>query len=309
MKIIFFGSDDFAARHLESLIAKHNVVACVTQPDRAKGRGMKLEFSPIKDMALKHDISVLQPNDLKHPSVAEELKSYQADVFVVIAYGKILPKNILEIPSICSLNLHGSLLPKYRGAAPINWAIINGDQESGLTIIRLNPQMDAGDIVAQMKMNISDADTSQTLREKMMQSGPAFLLETLATLLEKLKKAKPQDASQATLAPKLSKELGEINWNKPAAQIHNLVRGLHPWPGAYTYFQGKVLKILATDVHPEAQKATPGEILEIDKNGFAVATKKDILFIELVKPESGKEMKAYDFVIGHHLKEGMELGR
>jgi len=212
MKIIFFGSDNFAAAHLQSLIdSNYQVVACVTQPDRPKGRGMKVVLSEIKECAEMHNIPILQPSTLKQDGLAEELKEFQSNVFIVIAYGRFLPTKILIIPPLGAINVHASLLPQYRGAAPINWAIINGEKETGLSIIKINEKMDAGDILAQRKIPISEDDTSMTLRAKMIKKGPSLLQQTLGDLSENRCTPVVQDHSKATFAPKLNKELGIIH--------------------------------------------------------------------------------------------------
>lgn len=306
MKIIFFGSDDFALTHLEALNdAGVQVVACVTQPDKAKGRGLKASVSPIKEFAKAHKIPILQPLDFKNADIISDLKKYQADLFVVIAYGKILPETVLKIPKIFAINVHGSLLPKYRGAAPINWAIINGDRETGVTIIKMSPGMDAGEIIAQEKMPINDEDTSQTLRARMANIGSAFLVKTIFQIFSGEYEFKKQDLSGVTFAPKLTKALGKIDWPQKALTIHNLIRGLLPWPSAYTYYKGKVLKILSTEIMDQAftdKKA--GQIVGITKHGFVVATGQQNLLIKEVHLESSKPMDAYSFAMGQRLEEG-----
>jgi len=339
MKIIFFGSDDFALAHLECLlgtdsagveqraeskgqmaecewqsaegegklskpcaISSMQVLACVTQPDRARDRGMKVTISPIKECALVHNIPVLQPEDLSDQSFIKELKQLNADVFVVIAYGKFLPQTLLDIPSVCAINVHGSYLPKYRGAAPINWAIINGEKETGVSIIKLNTKMDAGEIIARKKIDIKTEDTSVTLRQRMIKEGKGLLLETLPELGGEVKGI-AQGETEVTFAPKLTKEMGKIDWNKPAAEICNLVRGLLPWPSAYTFYEGKMLKILASEISEETG-GNPGEVIRSSKEGLFVATGQGSLVIKKVHYESSKPMDAAAFSRGHELKEG-----
>ena len=252
MTLIFFGSDDFALVNLQRLISSpFPVVACVMRPDKPKGRGMKLAASPTKEFALKNKIPVLQPTDLNEASFIRELQKFQADIFVVIAYGKILPAEILKIPKFFCINVHGSLLPKYRGAAPINWAIINGDHTTGVTVIKMNEIMDAGEIINAQSMPMSDDDTAVTLRARMAQTSADLLVKTLQAIATKKFQLTKQDLSDVTYAPKLTKELGVINWKEDAAAIHNLVRGLLPWPGAFTFFEGKRLKILETGIGPK----------------------------------------------------------
>src|SRR3989344_2026568 len=310
MNIIFFGSDDFALVNLERLArSSFSVAACVTQPDKPKGRGMKVASSPIKEFALKNKIPLLLPADLREISFINALKEIQADLFVVIAYGKILPAEILNIPKIFCINVHGSLLPKYRGAAPINWAIIHGDRTTGVTVIKMNEMMDAGEIVSQQTIPIEEQDTAVTLRAKMAQTSTELLLKTIQSIAEKKFQLTKQDLTSVSHAPRLSKELGVIKWKDKADTIHNLVRGLLPWPAAYTYFNGKRLKILETHltVLPSG-KFAPGEILEIKKEGFLVAAADKALLIKQVHLEDSKPMDAHSFAIGYRPSPGPALG-
>ena len=312
MKIIFFGSDDFAEAHLKSLIdSEHEVLACVTPPDRPKGRGMKVAVSSVKERAEENRIPVWQPVSLKEPSFIKDMKGLQGGLFVVIAYGKFLPTEVLDIPPHGAINVHASLLPKYRGAAPINWAVINGEQETGISVIKINEEMDAGDVLAQMAMNIEKDDTAPTLRARMMSEGPAFLLRTIDGLPDCA--AQAQDHSDVTFAPKLTKELGRIDWAKSSLEICRLVRGLMPWPGAYTFYNGKMLKILEVQVGAYCNtpllkegpvEKRPGTILETCKTGVIVSTGNGLLLIKEVHLQDSKPMDAHSFVIGHDLKVG-----
>ncbi len=304
MKIIFFGSDDFAAAHLKALLASDNdVVAVVTQPDRPKGRGMKVVESPIKQIGVKHTLDVLQPTAFD-AAVIDQLKSYDADYFVVIAYGRILPKEVLDIPLKAPINVHGSLLPKLRGAAPINWAVINGDKVTGLTVMLMNERMDAGDILGQHSITIGAEETAEEVRERMMTEGPAFLVETLAKFTDGSITPVAQDEKQVTYAAKLDKSLGVIDWQKSAKEINNLVRGLTPWPKAYTSYQGKQLKILKTSVVEYCDKEACGTVIEVQKEGFLVQTGKNALLVECVHLQDGKPMDAASFLRGHALETG-----
>lgn len=311
MNIIFFGSDDFAAAHLEKILSSaHKVVACVTQPDRPQGRGMKVIVSPIKSLAEKNHIPILQPAKLKDAKLIDDLRAFHADCFVVIAYGRILTPEILALPLKTAINVHGSLLPRYRGAAPIQWAVINGETETGLSIIRMSPELDAGDVLSQHKMVIRSEDTAATLRERMKKEGPVLLLSALEDISEGKITPVRQEARLVTQAPKITKETGEIRWDLPAGKIRDLVRGLLPWPTAYTFYQGKLLKILSADVMKGKPVATsPGVILEIVKEGFIVSTGKEVLLVRQVHPESGKEMDAASFARGHRMKIGDRLGK
>lgn len=303
MKIIFFGSDDFAAENLRRLIdEKIAVVACVTQPDRPSGRGLQVIASPIKVIAQEQGIPVLQPEDLKDIKFLGQLKSFDADLFIVIAYGKILPSVVLKTPKIFSINVHGSLLPKYRGAAPVNWAVINGDKETGFSIIKMSPKMDAGDIVVQERMAIGDEETAQSLRERMAKASAVRLCRAVKDISAGNFTLTPQDEAKVTFAAKLTKELGRIDWNKSARQIHNDIRGLLPWPAGYTFYNGKMLKILDSAVVEQHVTQLPGTILRINKDGILVATAKEALLIRQVHPESGKPIPAQAFASGQRLQ-------
>ena len=306
MKIVFFGSDDFAAKNLENLIgSRHDVLACVTQPDRPKGRSLRITAPQVKLVAGENNIDVLQPRNLKDEDFLDCLKDYNADIFVVIAYGRILPDVVLAIPKIFCINVHGSLLPRYRGAAPINWAIINGEKQTGITIAKINQDLDSGDVLAQRTVDIRDNDTSVVLREKMIQKSIPFLLECLKDVEKGSLRLESQNAENVTYAPKLKKEMGLISWSETSQKIHNLIRGLLPWPSAFTYYEGKILKILESEVVASFSKdAIPGEILAISKQGFIVNTSQQALLVKKVHPESSKPMDAKSFVVGHKLDVG-----
>jgi len=309
MRIIFFGSDDFAAVHLTQLLASdHKIVACVTQPDRAKGRGMKVVESPIKSAALGKKIPLLQPDTLKNDAVVLQLRSFDADVFIVVAYGKILPDSILSIPNIFCVNVHGSLLPKYRGAAPINWAIINGDIETGVTVMKMSPILDGGEIILQAKMAIGTDDTAPALRERMAQLGAVSLVEALGQIERGAHRLIRQDLALVSYAPKLTKELSHISWAEPAVKIHNLVRGLQPWPGASTSVGSKTVKILQTRVSFNIPGTfDSGTIIAVDKQGMTVATGQEAIVLLKVQPESGKPMDGRSFAAGYKLSAGSQL--
>lgn len=308
MRVVFFGSDDFAAAHLKDLIpSEFAVVGCVTQPDRPKGRGMKMNVSPIKEVAQEHDIRVLQPLDLKEGAFLQDLRELAADVFVVIAYGRFLPAELLQMPPQGAINLHPSLLPLYRGAAPINWAIIRGETMTGISIIRLNARMDAGDVIAQTEVTITPDDTAPTLREKMIPLGSTLLRETIARLQRGECVGRPQDPDRVTLAPKLNKTDGTIDWTRQSAgEIHNLVRGLLPWPSAHSVFQGKAVKFLATAV--ASGSGRPGEIITAGKESFSVAAREGAVQVLRLQPESGKAMSAAEFMRGYHVASGQRMG-
>ena len=307
MNIIFFGSDDFASVHLEALFkSPHKVLACVTPPDKPQGRGMKLTAGPVKEIALKNKVPVLQPEDIKDKGFQQKIKDLKADLFVVIAYGKFLPQQLLDVPKIFSINVHGSLLPKYRGAAPINWALIKGEKETGISIIKMNEKMDAGDIVAQMEIDIDDEDTALSLREKMKRIGPAFLIETIDNVgAVRERPLRPQDPKKVTFAPKLTKEMGKIDWRKSAVEIYNLVRALQPWPSAYTMYKGKQLKVLISHaLQGKVPLAAPGEIVEVSKSEIVVATGEGVLALWAVHLADSKPMDVKDFLLGYRIEKG-----
>ncbi|MCA9401098.1 MAG: methionyl-tRNA formyltransferase [Candidatus Omnitrophica bacterium] len=305
MNIIFFGSDDFALAHLQTLhAAGYSIVACVTQPDRPKGRGMKMVVSPIKQFALDHQLPILQPVAFDE-TVISELKAFAPQLFIVIAYGRILPQLVLDLPSRGAINVHGSLLPRYRGAAPINWAILKGDKESGVTVIQMNAKMDAGAILMQEKVDIDEYETSLSLRQKIRAAGQKLLIETLTQIQNQRIIPTVQDELNVTIAPKLTKELGRIDWNQSAAEISRMVRGLLPWPGAYTFLNGKMLKILSGDVLPDNKDAArPGEVISMTANDFSVQTGSGILKVIRVHLADHKPMDVKDFLLGHKLEIG-----
>jgi len=277
----------------------------VTQPDRPKGRTLQVSSPATKDLALKMKIDVLQPLDLTDQDFLKKLRAYVPDLFVVIAYGRILTKEILSIPKIFSINLHTSLLPQYRGAAPIQWAILSGEPQTGISIIKINAHLDEGDVLAQKIIAIDKEENALTLKEKMKTASPQFLLDTI----EKIKRDEfcllKQDPAKATFAPKLTKEMGRIDWSKEACVIDHHIRGLIPWPNAYTFFENKMLKILqAKVVEMEQLGGVPGEVLAILKDGFVVRTGRGALLIKKVHLESSRLMDAKSFIVGYKIGVG-----
>lgn len=310
MTIIFFGSDDFAAHHLERLLgSSHKVSAVVTQADKARGRHLKISELPVKETALRHSLKVFQPEQIQTPDFLESLRNLQPDIIVVIAYGKILPESVLNIPRKFCVNVHASLLPKYRGASPIHWAVINGDKTSGVSIIKMNAKMDAGEIIARKETAIADDDTTVSLKRKLADLGGELLLETLSLIEKGEHILKPQDESKVTYVAKLTKDIGKIDWSKPAVEIHNRVRGLVPWPGASTLWQGKSLKVLETKVLEDLKAdSIGGQVFRVAKDGLDVTTGQGILRITRIHPESSKAMDAYSFAQGHRLAVGQRFG-
>ncbi len=308
MKVVFFGTPGFALPSLNALIESHHQIACVvTRPDRRKGRGRKISTSPVKVLASRNNLLILQPEDITESSLIDSLKGFEPNLFVVVAYGKILPIEILEIPSFYSINLHPSLLPKYRGPAPINWTIINGEKETGVTIFKMDEQMDRGDILAQQKVRIEDEDTVDTLTDKLARIGAGLLVETLDLIERGKATLTPQAEAEATLAPLLKKEDGGINWAKPSREIHNFVRGMNPWPSAFTSIGGKVLKVWKTRAIPGKAEAMPGEVIEVGREGIIVATGEGQILILELQLEGRKRMPTHQFLLGHPVRVGERL--
>lgn len=309
MRIVFFGNDDFAAVHLEHLLTYgHEVLACVTGPDKPRGRGMKIAVSPIKQIAVERHIPCLQPASLKDNGIVDTLRSHGADIFVVVAYGRLLTREILDIPKMLCMNVHGSLLPKYRGAAPVNWAVLNSDKETGVTIQKMALKLDAGDIIAQEKIRIDDDENAAQLRERMALVGAKLLVKVLEKRPLGQFSLSPQDETSVTFAPKLTKEMGKIDWKSQARSIMDQVRGLQPWPGAYTFYDGKMLKITQAQISTEdISQSSPGQVVKAGKNGFHVACADKALLIKEVQPEAGKVMPAQSFAAGHKIVPGSLL--
>lgn len=307
MRIVFMGTPDFAAGALEALIkAGHEIAAVVTQPDKAKGRSKEPIPSPVKVCALKHDIPVLQPKRIKTPEAVEELRSYGADIFIVAAYGQILSQEILDMPPLGSLNIHGSLLPKYRGASPIQRAIIDGEEKTGITIMQMDAGIDTGDMLYKKETKIGPEDDFETLHDRLTLLGGEAVVEAL-TLLEQGKlKPEKQDESQSCYAPLISKEMGVIDFSRPAISIDRLIRGMTPWPSAYTGLRGKQLKIWKAV--PETQRDVsghvPGEILSVEKDSVIVAAGEGAIRLLELQIEGKKRMPAHDFLLGVRLEPG-----
>jgi len=307
MKIIFFGTSSFAAPSLESLAkSDHELLLVLTRPDKPKGRSGKPSPPPVKETAIKYNIKVLQPETLDK-TICDKLKTLKPDLFVVIAYGHILSKELLRVPKIYSINVHASLLPKYRGAAPINRAIINGEMKTGITVIRMNERLDEGDMISSRKVKIDKNDSSLLLNEKLSKTGSALLLETLEDIGNGEACFKKQDSACATYAQKLTKEEGIIDWKDEVVKIHNKVRGLLPWPGAYTKFGSKTLKILKAEPLDEKSNG-PGVIIIGVGGDIIVGTGLGCLKILELQLEAGKKMDAASFLRGHKIHAGDVLG-
>jgi methionyl-tRNA formyltransferase len=305
MRIIFMGTPDFAVKPLELLHAsKHEIIAVVTSPDKPRGRGRKISPTAVKKIALKLGLPVLQPDKLKSDKFVSELKNYNPDLIVVVAF-KILPEVVFNLPHYGSINLHASLLPKYRGAAPINWALINGETKTGLTTFFLNKKIDTGDILLQREIEIIPKDDFGSLHDKMMDEGAELLLETIDGIDDGSLKPQRQKNMEATGAPKLTPETGLINWNMPAVNILNLIRGLSPYPGAYSFSDEKKIIILKAAVVNKSADDIPGTVIESSpKGGFTIASGQDALFIKELKPQGKKAMGSAEFVRGYHVQIG-----
>lgn len=313
MKIIFFGSSHFAVPGLKALVEKGCKVLCVvTQPDRKKGRGLHLEGTPVKQAALALGLKIYQPRQINGPEAIKFLNPLAADLFIVISYGQILSQEVLDIPKIFSVNAHASLLPKYRGAAPINWALINGEKTTGVTIMKMVRKMDAGPLVAQEKISVAKDDTFLTLEGKLSKAAAPLLLSALDKIKNNGYALTPQEEEKATLAPKLKKEDGLIDWRSPAEKIHNLIRGCLGWPGAFTYHKGRLLKIFRAEVVSLSDYSlshAPGKIIKADKHGIIVAAAEGDLMIRQLQTEGKRMMEASDFIAGHKVCVGETLGK
>ncbi len=312
LNIIFMGTPDFARDSLEALTrTDNNIIGVVTNPDRPKGRGMKMIASPVKEYALENGIVVYQPVNVKNNvEFINEIRALNPDIICVVAYGKILPKEILEIPRLGCINLHGSLLPKYRGAAPIQRAVINGEKETGVTTIYMDENMDAGDIILTKKVTIADDETTGQLWGRLSKIGAKLLVETVEQI-EKGTAPRIKQSSNFTLAPMLSKEMAYIDWNKmDTITIKNLIRGLNPIMGAYTIYQNKKLKIWKAEVSKKELSGIPGTILKAnDKEGLTIKTIDGAIDVLEIQGENGKRMSIYDFLRGSKLSEGYILNK
>jgi len=297
MNIIFMGTPDFSIPSLKTLIeSKHNVLAVVTAPDKQRGRGRKVSFTPVKEFAVRNNLHVLQPERLKNNlEFIDELKQFDADLYVVVAF-RILPPEIFEIPKYGSFNLHASYLPKYRGAAPIQWALINGESETGLTTFKLAEKVDTGNIYLQMKVDIKPNNNFEALHDKLSMEGAKIVLDTVNLIESGDYVLQEQDNTLATPAPKITKEVSKIDWNKPAYQIHNLIRGLSPVPGAYFEFKGKLIKIYKTEL-VEREDLTPLEIDQTKKELIVGCGEKALRVLEL-QQEGKKRMNVEEFLRG-----------
>ncbi|MCD8039247.1 MAG: methionyl-tRNA formyltransferase [Lachnospiraceae bacterium] len=311
MKIIFMGTPDFAVGALEAVIAAgHEVTAVVTQPDKPKGRSGQMQFPPVKECALKHDIPVLQPVKIRTPESLEELRQYEADIIVVAAFGQILSKEILELTRFGCINIHASLLPKYRGASPINWCIINGERETGVTIMQMNEKLDEGDILTKITVPIAADETADSLFQKLSEAGAGLLVSTLLRIERDEIVPVKQNEAESSYTRMMNKSLGKIDWSRSAVEIERLVRGLNSWPSAYTYINGKSVKLWSCKVADcdAVYAGRAGELIRLTKDAVEVACGKGVLRICELQLEGKKRMDVETFLRGNRWEEGMRFG-
>ena len=317
MKIVFMGTPDFAVGALQALIeAGHQVAAVVTQPDKPKGRGKELQMTPVKTCAIAHDIPVFQPVKIKDPEAVEVLRGYQADIFVVAAFGQILSEEILAMPKYGCVNIHASLLPKYRGAGPIQWAIIDGEKKTGITIMQMEKGLDTGDMLFQTEVEIEAKETADTLHDKLAAAGARLIVEALPKIEAGQVTPRKQNDEESCYAKMLTKSMGRIDWSMEADKLDCLIRGLISWPGAATILRGKTLKIWeeepadAASFAAQTESKEPGVVLAVEKDAFYVQTGSGALKVTAVQPEGKRRMAVKDFLLGYPIKAGeMFAGR
>ena len=311
MKVVYMGTPDFAVPPLEALVKSgYEVAAVVTQPDKPKGRGKTLMPTPVKEEALKHEIPVYQPQKVRDPEFAEILEKIAPDIIVVAAFGQIIPKKILDLPKFGCINIHASLLPKYRGAAPIQQAVIDGEKESGVTIMRMGTGLDTGDMISKVVVPIEAEETGGSLFDKLAQAGASLLTETLPSIENGTAVYEKQpEESPTPYAAMITKKMGLIDFSKSAEELERLVRGMNPWPSAYTFLNGKTLKVWKSTVEKGADggKVTPGTVIAVDKSGIHVACGKDSLILREVQLEGKKRMETDAFLRGYQVAEGTIL--
>ncbi|EOT24293.1 methionyl-tRNA formyltransferase [Eubacterium sp. 14-2] len=312
MKVIFMGTPDFSVGTLEHLIqAGHEIVLVVTQPDKPKGRGKAMQFPPVKEAALAHGLEVYQPAKIREPECVEYLREKNADIMVVVAFGQILPAEILEMPRYGCVNVHASLLPKYRGAAPIQWAVINGEKVTGVTTMRMDQGVDTGDMILKEEVVLREDETGGSLFDRLAETGAKLCVRTLEAIEQGTAEYIPQNHEEATHTSMITRQFGNIDWTKPACELERLVRGLSPWPGTYTQLDGKTLKIWRSALaEPEEtfEAAEPGTVTAVTGNAIHVKTGQGILALKEVQLEGKKRMTADAFLRGFPLEPGKSLG-
>lgn len=321
MRVVFMGTPDFAVGALEAILqAGHQVAAVVTQPDKPKGRGKEIQMTPVKACAVSHGIPVFQPVKVKEKEAVETLREYNADIFVVAAFGQILSEEILSIPKYGCVNIHASLLPRYRGAGPIQWAIINGEEKSGVTIMQMDKGLDTGDMLLKEEVAIEPKETGDSLHDKLAEAGARLIVEALAKLERGELVPEKQKEEESCYAKRLQKSMGRIDWQQSAKKLDCLIRGLLSWPGAYTVLRGKNLKIWEVEAIEEPENvpegmalpaelshAMPGIVVGVEREAFYVKTGEGILKILAVQPEGKKRMPVREFLLGYQVKAGEQL--
>ena len=309
MRIIYMGTPDFAVAPLEAIIkAGHDVAAVVTQPDKQKGRGKEVQMTPVKQCALTHQIPVLQPVKIKEADSVEALRAYEADIFVVAAFGQLLTEEILNMPKYGCINIHASLLPAYRGAAPIQWVILNGEEKTGVTIQQMAKGLDTGDMLLKKEVMIDKKETGESLHDKLMEVGAELIVEVLPMIEKGEVCPEKQEEALANYVSRLSKDMGKIDFSKDAVVIERLIRGLNSWPSAFTRYKGKTLKIWDADVTDKETDVLPGTVIDVTKDTIEVAAGKGTLILNSVQLEGKKRVAVKDFLLGYEVKEGMILG-
>lgn len=307
MNIVFMGTPDFAVPSLQRMIKEYNVTAILTQPDKPKGRGKKMAYSAVKEEGLKHEIPIYQPIKLKDDrDLIEKLKELKPDFIIVVAFGQILTKEVLDIPKYGCINLHASLLPMYRGAAPLNWAIINGEKSSGNTTMLMDVGLDTGDMILKDEVEITNNMTTGELHDILMVRGADLLVKSIEGI-SKGDIVPEKQGNETFYAKMLDKNIANIDWNKSAEEIHNLVRGLNPWPIAYTDYKNERMKIYETEVLKEKSNKEPGTIINVSKNGVKVSCKEDVLLIKRVQFPNGKPLTIEQYINGHEIEENIIL--
>lgn len=310
MRVVFMGTPDFAVPCLDILLKRGDeVVAVITQPDRPKGRGQKLTSSPVKQFAIDKQLTVYQPEKIKDTNFINQLASMCPDIIVVVAFGQFLPKSLLELPSFGCINVHASLLPKYRGAAPIHWSVINGEAKTGVTTMYMDIGMDTGDMILKAETIIEPDQTTGSLHDKLQAMGAKLLMNTLELIEQGKASRTPQDESQATYAPLITRDIERIDWRKSAFDIHNLIRGLNPWPGAFCMDGNKILKVWKAEVlDTQVEAKQPGSIASVTQDGVVVVAGQGCVKLLEVQPESKRRMSANQFAHGHSITSGYILG-
>ncbi len=308
MRVIFMGTPDFAVGTLEEIIAAgHEVVLAVTQPDKPKGRGKTMQNPPVKECALQHEIEVYQPVKIREAECIEYLRKYEPDIIIVAAFGQILPKEILEMPKYGCVNVHASLLPKYRGAAPIQWAVINGDKVSGVTTMRMDAGLDTGDMIEKAEVVLAEDETGGSLFDRLSQVGAKLCVHTMQSIEEGTVTYTKQQESEATHVGMIQKQMGNIDWSQPAVVIERLIRGLNPWPSAYTKLNGKTLKIWRASVESGGDSKAAGKVIAVSKKELKVQTGDGILSLLEVQLEGKKRMSIEAFLRGYEVMENTVL--